>query len=117
VKKANATDSTRIPVIGLAIDTAASGSHPVALLGVYRNDAKFNWATFGAVNGLIYISTSGTLSQTQPSGGGELVQCVGLALNAKRMLVRPQLDYFTRKFDTGGSPPSTPTGFVPTFEA
>lgn len=92
VKKADANGASTYPVIGLAMETASSGSHVVLLMGIYRDDALFAWT----VGGLIYLSTTaGTLTQTAPSTTDDVVQIVGLATHADRMLVNPQLNYAT----------------------
>ncbi len=91
VKKADADGSGTFPVLGLAMETASSGSHVVLLQGIYRDDSLFNWT----VGGLVYLSTSGALTQTAPSATDNVVQIVGIATHADRMYVNPQLVYAT----------------------
>jgi len=71
-----------------SISTDATGTF--LLLGIARNDA-WTWT----VGGLIYITvtgtTSNTLSQTAPTGTGDVVQIVGVATHADRMLFMPNL--------------------------
>ncbi len=90
VKAGDADGSSTYPVIGLAMETASSGSHIVLLKGIYRDDALFNWT----VGGLIYLSTSvGTMTQTAPSSANNIVQGMGIATHADRMYVDPSVDY------------------------
>ncbi len=90
VKAADSDGSSTYPVIGLAMETASSGSHVVLLKGIYRDDALFNWT----VGGLIYLSTSvGTMTQTPPSAADNVVQGMGIATHADRMYVDPSVDY------------------------
>lgn len=92
VMKADANGSGTYPCMGLALETASSGSHLVLLNGVYRDDSLFAWT----VGGLIYLSISaGTMTQTQPSGTDEVIQILGVATHADRMYFAPQLDYIT----------------------
>jgi hypothetical protein len=91
VWKADANGTATFPCIGLAMETFSSGSHVVLLNGIYRDDTLFNWT----VGGLIYLSTSAGLTQTQPSATDDVVQVVGLATHADRMYVNPQLVYLT----------------------
>ena len=91
VKQADANGSGTYPCIGLAMETASSGSHIVLLHGIYRDDTLFSWT----VGGVIYLSTSGALTQTQPSATDDVIQVIGIATHADRMYVNPQLDYLT----------------------
>lgn len=69
---------------------SADASGQFLLLGVARNDA-WNWT----VGGLIYLSTTGTstntLTQTAPSGTDDVIQIVGVATHADRMFFNPSL--------------------------
>jgi hypothetical protein len=91
VWKADANGSGTYPAVGLAMATASSGSHDVLLLGIYRDDSLFAWT----VGGIIYLSTSGALTQTQPSATDDVIQIIGIATHADRMYVNPQLHYIT----------------------
>ena len=63
------------------------------MLGIARNDA---WAW--TVGGYVYLSTTGTtgntLTQTAPSGAGDIIQVLGVATHADRMYFRPELIQF-----------------------
>jgi hypothetical protein len=92
VYKADANGSSTYPCIGLALETASSGTHQVLLKGIYREDARFAWT----VGGVIYLSTTaGSLTQTQPSATDDVIQVVGIATHADRMYVCPSMDYIT----------------------
>lgn len=64
---------------------AADATGTYLLYGIARDDT-WNWT----VGGLIYITTTGTtgntLTQTAPSGTDDVVQIVGMAMHAHRML-------------------------------
>ena len=67
------------------IDAAATGKFLV--IGSARDNA---WAW--TVGGLIYLSTAvGTMTQTAPSGVDDVIQVLGVALNADTILWNPQL--------------------------
>src|SRR5690242_17818080 len=92
VYKADADGSSTYPCMGLALDTASSGSHDVLLRGIYRDDTRFNWT----VGGVIYLSTTaGSLTQTQPASTDNVIQVCGLATHADRMYFKPSLLYIT----------------------
>ncbi len=92
VWKADANGSSTYPCIGLAMETASSGSHIVLLKGIYRDDSLYNWT----VGGILYLSTTaGSLTQTQPSGTDEVIQVSGIATHADRILFNPDYTYIT----------------------
>lgn len=92
VCKADANGTGTYPAIGIALETASSGSHLVLLHGIYRDDSAFNWT----VGGVVYLSaTAGSLTQTQPSATDDVIQVIGVATHADRLYVRPSLDYMT----------------------
>ena len=70
------------------IDANAPGNY---LMTGIANHTAWNWT----VGGLIYLTITGTttntLSQSAPSGAGEVVQIVGVATHADRILFNPQL--------------------------
>ncbi len=92
VWKADADAISTMPVIGIvmaAISANASGN--ILLHGIFRDDS---WAW--TVGGFVYASgTLGGLTQTQPSGTDGVIQVVGIATHANRMLVQPNLLYIT----------------------
>lgn len=90
--KAKADVIATAPCEGLALETASSGTHRVLLQGIFRKDA---WAW--TVGGLVYLdaSTSGGLTQTQPSATDQVIQIVGRAWHADRIYFNPGYDYAT----------------------
>jgi hypothetical protein len=93
VWKASATGASGLyPVMGLALETASSGSHLVLLHGIYSS-TKFN---FSSVGGLVYLSlTAGAGTQIQPSDPDNVIQVIGTATNAGRIYFNPSRDYLT----------------------
>jgi len=91
---ADADSSTSSPCIALALETL-TGSKRVLLHGVLRNDA-WNWTTGPGTSSLIYVSTTtGTLTQTQPSGTDDVIQPVGWALTDDCIYFSPSMLYLT----------------------
>lgn len=76
---ADANGSGTFPAIAIIASTASDGTNVNAIVqGVVRNDA---WAW--TVGGSLYLSTTaGEITQTPPSGSGEAVQRIGVALSA-----------------------------------
>jgi hypothetical protein len=90
--KADADAAGLYPVMGMAMETAASGTHVVLLNGIYRDDSRYNFT----VGGVVYLSTAaGGETQTQPSGTDNVIQAVGVATHADRIYFRPDLTYIT----------------------
>ena len=91
VWKADADTAGTFPAIGLAVTTAAANATvTVLLLGFARHDA---WAW--TVGGIVYLSTSSGLTQTQPSATDNAIQIIGVAPHADRLYVNPQLVWIT----------------------
>lgn len=81
---ASATNSGTVPCQGLALETG-TGSKKVLTNGFVRDDS-WTWSP----GGLVYLSTtSGSMTQTKPSGSGEQVQVLGFATHADRMFFNP----------------------------
>jgi len=76
---ADADSATTMPAIGVYIS-----NNQVLYSGVIRDDS-WTWT----VGGKIYVSQSGTLTQTAPSASGTQVQIVGIAITATRVLIVP----------------------------
>lgn len=75
----------------MCLETVTTGNPAQYLMfGIARDDT---WAW--TVGGLIYLSTTGTsgntLTQTAPSGTGDIVQILGKATHADRIYFRPEL--------------------------
>lgn len=91
VWKGDADTAGTFPVIGMAMGSAAANAAvTVLLLGVARNDS---WAW--TVGGIVYLSTSSGLTQTQPSATDNAIQIIGIAEAATRIYVNPQLVWIT----------------------
>lgn len=77
---ADADATTTMPCIGIWV-----ASNKVLICGVVRDDS-WNWT----VGRPIFVSTTtGSLTQTAPTGTGDQVQAVGVAISADIMLVNP----------------------------
>jgi len=77
--------------VGMALSTlSAHSSGDFLMFGIARDDT---WAW--TVGGLIYLSTTGTtgntLTQTAPSGTDDVIQILGVATHADRMIFMPNL--------------------------
>ncbi|MHC1687960.1 MAG: hypothetical protein AB9879_09675 [Methanothrix sp.] len=91
IAKADAMANANAIVV--CVDTAgisAGASGNYISYGKVKN-AAWNWTA----GGLIYLSTTGTtgntLTQTKPSGSGNVVQILGVALSATIILFQPSL--------------------------
>ena len=85
LEEADASSTTTMPCTALALESG-TGSKKILNNGYVRNDT---WAW--TPGGLIYASTTaGGLTQTAPSGTGDLVQIVGHAVSASVIYFRPE---------------------------
>jgi len=89
--KADANGSSTFPAIAIAIE-AGSADNPVLAIthGVLRNDS-WTWTP----GGTIWLSTAAGLTQTQPSSTNDVIQALGIAINADNIYVNPDLIYLT----------------------
>lgn len=89
VWKADADAAATMPVAVLATGTVAAGAQgEFLLLGAMRDDT---WDWTGG--GLLYCdTTAGALTQTAPSGTGDQVQVVGIAITAHIILFNPSYE-------------------------
>ncbi len=91
---ASANSSATSPCVALAMDDG-TGSKRILVHGVLRMDA-WNWTVGPGTSGLIYVSPStGTLTQTPPSGTGEVIQPIGWALSDDCIYFSPSMMYLT----------------------
>ncbi len=82
------------PCVALAMETGI-GSKRILVHGVLRVNA-WNWTVGPGASSLIYISTStGALTQAQPSTAGQIIQPVGWALSADSIYFSPSMIYLT----------------------
>ena len=92
VYKAAANVPGTFPVMGLALESASSGSNNVLLHGIYRDVNRYNFTA----GGVVYLSTTaGVETQTQPSATDDVIQVVGIATHADRIYFNPSVDYIT----------------------
>jgi hypothetical protein len=70
------------------ISADASGNW--LLSGVARND-DWSWTVGGLIFGTITGTTTNTLSQTAPTGANEVIQILGVATHADRLIFMPSL--------------------------
>ncbi len=88
---ADADAASSMPGVYMAVETISAGtSGRYLLFGVVRDDS-WSWT----VGGYVYVSTSGssgnTLTQTAPSGSGDQVQIVGIALASNKIYFKPDI--------------------------
>lgn len=87
--KGDADAAATMPVIAVATGTInADATGEFLLFGFFRDDT-WNWT----VGGLLYCdTTAGALTQTAPSGSGDQVQVVGVAITADIIYFNPSLE-------------------------
>jgi len=79
-----------MPVFGMALaGGSATNFIDVLLFGFISDASAWAW-TIGAP---IYASTTGVATATAPSGTGDVVQVIGIATHADRILFRPSADW------------------------
>jgi hypothetical protein len=98
VYKADSTSivTGKLPSMGMALATAASGVNNVLLVGTYKNSTKWVSGTVLTVGGMCYMSTAGGLTQTQPAATDNVIQVVGVAVAIDTVYLNPVLTYITR---------------------
>jgi len=86
--KGDASAEATSMVIAIALESISSGaSGEFLLIGIVRDDT-WTWT----VGSPVYLSTTtGALTQTAPSGNGEIVQVLGIATHADRIYFKPDL--------------------------
>tara|TARA_B110000285_G_scaffold216297_1_gene263469 strand:- start:2717 stop:3325 length:609 start_codon:yes stop_codon:yes gene_type:complete len=84
---------TSINLLGIALEAKTdTQAMNVALSGSFIRDDTFNW-TIGAP---LYISnTLGAITETKPTGSGDVVRTVGYAVTADVIFFAPSSDYVT----------------------
>lgn len=85
----DADATTSMPIIALATGTIAeNATGEFLLLGFFRDDT-WDWT----IGGLLYAScTAGALTQTAPSGSGDQVQVIGIAISADIIYFNPSFE-------------------------
>ena len=71
-----------MPCMAMALST--TGTMDVLLNGIIT-DTGWAWT----VGGPMYVNTAGTMTQVSPSGAGDFVQAVGIALTATTVYFNP----------------------------
>lgn len=82
-------ESTAFGVLGICVLAAAADGDATTmlLLGAVRADTAFPALTIGAP---VFISTdAGDITNTAPSGSGDIVRCLGHAITADSIFFRP----------------------------
>ena len=90
VARADADAEASMPVIGMALNATASDGDAVTVLlqGMVRNDA-WNWTTGNRLFASGDPTTTNGLTATAPSGTGDFVQCVAVALSDDVIYLNP----------------------------
>lgn len=87
--KADADAVTTMPGVALATGTINANATGEFLLLGYMRDDTWNWT----VGGYLYVSTTpGNPTQTAPSGSGDQVQVLGVAITADIIYFCPSLE-------------------------
>jgi len=83
IAKADVIANANVFVVCADASISASATGNYLLWGLVRNDSSPSW-TVGSPTGLIYLSTTGTttntLTQTAPTSAANVVQVLGVAL-------------------------------------
>lgn len=90
-QRADAESGGIFPALGIVVEAALTGAAPTVMMqGVLRSNAH-------GLTGLVYLSagTSGTLTSTPPSGGGDAVQSVGRVIDANHIYLNFNFEYVT----------------------
>jgi len=88
--KADANGSGTYPVDAISL-SASSSTGNILLRGIIRNDSWSSWT----VGGVIYLSITAGLTQSQPTATNDVIQVLGKAIAAKVILFNPSPDYIT----------------------
>ena len=85
MEDAQATGQSTMPCMALALETGTGSGKQVLFWGRIRNDA---WS-FGVGNYIYISTTSGELADSRPTGSGDIVQVVGVALASNIIFFNP----------------------------
>lgn len=83
-----ATMSGVVMCADASISANATGNY--LLMGIARDDT-WNWTVGGLIYGTVTGTTGNTLSQSAPTATDDVIQILGVATHADRMLFNPQL--------------------------
>ena len=85
---ADSSDDTAIPAVVMALGAISADASGSFLKRGFLRDDSYSWT----VGGLLYASTTGgAISQTAPSGSGQIVQVLGYAYSATVIYFSPNL--------------------------
>lgn len=85
--KADTSGTDTYPVLYMATETKTADATCNVLKYGYVKNTSWNWT----VGGILYLSTTGQITQTQPSTTDYIVQVIGIAINATTINFNPQL--------------------------
>ena len=86
--KTDADAAATMPGVAVATDTILTDATGMFLIFGYLELTSWDWT----IGGIVYASTTpGEFTQTAPSGTGDQVQILGLALTADIILFKPDL--------------------------
>lgn len=86
---ADSDDPTKMPCIGLAnaeMNTTTTQDNYAVVSGIYNEN--LTGYTGLSVGDTMYVSTSGTLTNTKPTGASELIQNVGIVLKTNGTIIQ-----------------------------
>jgi len=84
VKKADMNSADTMPAIGICTTSAsANGDINVLVQGVMHDASAF--PTFGTVGQDVFVSSTGDITATAPSGSGDTVQKIGVAIHGDKV--------------------------------
>lgn len=81
--RASASSESTGPAVCMALESASSGSIKALFFGKVRNDS-WNWS----VGSVFLDTTTGSMTQTAPSGTGNTVQAIGYAIDADTLFLK-----------------------------
>lgn len=85
----DADDATMMPCSAIMADSATGSGKKVLFFGVFRHD-DYN---FGIIGGPVYVATNGEpTTDIIPSGSGDQIQRIGIALATDYLLFMPSMD-------------------------
>jgi hypothetical protein len=88
VELADSDAMTTMPAMGISLGSYSAGGAANILVYGFITETDWTWTT----GNLLYISnTTGDFTATAPSGNGDIVQAVALAVNADTILFNPSL--------------------------
>ncbi len=83
---ANAVSPSTMNAVGLTTQSVSSGGQCTIITQGYFTNPSWSWT----VGGALYVSTTpGSLTQTQPSGSGNVIEYVGYAVSATEIYFSP----------------------------